>query len=141
MGNDPAKTVILGFDPGRLKCGVAVMNSSRQLLIHEVVPAEEAIAVIESFFHQFGINLLVIGDRTTSKKWQEHIAESLSIPLPIVQVDERYSTLEARDRYWQMYPPRGLTRLIPQGMRQPPRAIDDIVAILLIERYLGTLKG
>jgi hypothetical protein len=26
-------------------------------------------------------------------------------------------------------------------MRQPPRAIDDIVAILLIERYLGTLKG
>ncbi|MGL4499883.1 MAG: resolvase, partial [Planktothrix sp.] len=29
------------------------------------------------------------------------------------------------------------TRLIPQGMRQPPRAIDDIVAILLIERYLA----
>ncbi|MGA1285815.1 MAG: resolvase, partial [Prochlorothrix sp.] len=27
-------------------------------------------------------------------------------------------------------------RLIPQGLRQPPRPIDDIVAILLIERYL-----
>jgi hypothetical protein len=51
-------------------------------------------------------------------------------------VDERYSSLEARDRYWQMYPPKGITSLIPQGFRQPPRPIDDIVAILLIERYL-----
>jgi RNase H-fold protein (predicted Holliday junction resolvase) len=59
--------------------------------------------------------------------------------LQIVQVDERYSSLEARDRYWQMYPPQGLARLLPQGMRQPPRPIDDIVAILLVERYLARL--
>jgi hypothetical protein len=51
-------------------------------------------------------------------------------------VDERYSSLEARDRFWQMYPPKGFYRLIPEGMRTPPRAIDDIVAIILIERYL-----
>jgi hypothetical protein len=36
-----------------------------------------------------------------------------------------------------MYPPQGLTRLIPQGMLTPPRPIDDIVAIILIERYLS----
>jgi RNase H-fold protein (predicted Holliday junction resolvase) len=61
--------------------------------------------------------------------------------MPIVLVDERYSTLEARDRYWQMYPPKGIERLIPQGLRQPPRPIDDIVAILLIERYLELGSG
>ncbi|MFM7475950.1 MAG: resolvase, partial [Microcystis aeruginosa] len=43
---------------------------------------------------------------------------------------------EARDRYWQMFPPKGLQKLIPQGMRLPDRPIDDIVAILLIERHL-----
>jgi phosphate uptake regulator len=32
-----------------------------------------------------------------------------------------------------------LYRLIPQGMRTPPRSLDDIVAILLIERYLERL--
>jgi hypothetical protein len=52
-------------------------------------------------------------------------------------VDERYSTLQARDRYWQMFPPTGFTKLIPQGMRDVPRPIDDIVAILLVERYLA----
>ena len=56
-------------------------------------------------------------------------------------MDERYSTLEARDRYWQMYPPQGIIKLLPKGMRQPPRAIDDIVAVLLIERYLNRLTN
>jgi hypothetical protein len=40
-------------------------------------------------------------------------------------IDERYSRLEVRDRYWQMYPPNFLTSLVPQGMRQPPFAIDQ----------------
>jgi hypothetical protein len=35
-----------------------------------------------------------------------------------------------------MFPPKGLQKLIPQGMRLPDRPIDDIVAILLIERHL-----
>jgi RNase H-fold protein (predicted Holliday junction resolvase) len=54
-------------------------------------------------------------------------------------VDERYTSLEARDRYWEMYPPKGLMRLIPQPLRKISRPIDDIVAILLIERYLNRL--
>ena len=58
-----------------------------------------------------------------------------------MMVDERYSTLEARDRYWLMYPPKGLNLLIPKGLRTLPRPIDDIVAILLIERYLSRLTS
>lgn len=50
---------------------------------------------------------------------------------------KKNSTLEARDRYWTMYPNRGLQRLIPLGLRVPPRPVDDIVAILLIERYFA----
>jgi RNase H-fold protein (predicted Holliday junction resolvase) len=78
-----------------------------------------------------------MGNQTTSKTWKQKLLEALPESVKIIQIDERYSTLEARDRYWQMYPPQGLTRLIPQGMLTPPRPIDDIVAIILIERYLS----
>ncbi len=78
-----------------------------------------------------------MGDQTTAKRWQQQLLQELPSTLSIVMVDERYTSLEARDRYWQMYPPTGVSRLIPQGMRQPPRPIDDIVAILLVERYLS----
>ncbi|MEA5582817.1 pre-16S rRNA-processing nuclease YqgF [Nodularia harveyana UHCC-0300] len=135
----PTQPVILGFDPGKDKCGIAVMGLDRQLYYHQVVTAEKAIATIETLRQQFPVSLLVMGNQTTAKQWKQQLSEVLLEQLSIILVDERYSTLEARDRYWQMYPPKGLTKLLPQGMRQPPRPIDDIVALLLIERYLNRL--
>ncbi|MBW4616894.1 MAG: Holliday junction resolvase RuvX [Desmonostoc vinosum HA7617-LM4] len=135
----PTQPVILGFDPGRDKCGLAVMGLDRQVHYHQVVAANEAIAAIETLRQKFPISLLIMGDQTTAKRWKQQLHQELADQLNIILVNERYTTLEARDRYWQMYPPKGLTKLLPQGMRQPPRPIDDIVAILLIERYLNRL--
>ncbi len=132
--------MILGFDPGRDKCGIAVRGTNCQIHFHQVVESAIAIATIEQLCQQFPIELVVMGNQTTAKSWQQKIKSNLPSSIPIVMVDERNSSLEARDRYWQMYPPQGLTKLIPQGMRIPPRPIDDIVAILLIERYLNSQK-
>lgn len=128
--------MILGFDPGRDKCGIAVMGNDRQIYEHEVVESDSAITLLNTLFQQYPIELLVMGNQTTSKTWKAKLDIELSVSIPIVMVDERNSSIEARDRYWEMYPPKLLQRLIPQGMRLPPRPIDDIVAILLIERYL-----
>jgi RNase H-fold protein (predicted Holliday junction resolvase) len=133
--------VILGFDPGRDKCGIAIMGVDRQLYYHQVIPAGEAIATVETLRQKFPISLVVMGDQTTAKQWKQQIQQGLTQQLSIILVDERYTTLAARDRYWEMYPPQGLNLLLPKGMRQPPRPIDDIVAILLIERYLNRLTS
>ncbi len=130
--------VILGFDPGRRKCGLAVMGVDRAVRYHQVVATEQAIATIAILRQQFPISLLVMGDQTTAKEWKQKLT-NLPDPLRIVMVDERYSSLEARDRYWQIYPPQGIYRLVPKSLRRIPRPVDDIVAILLIERYLERL--
>jgi RNase H-fold protein (predicted Holliday junction resolvase) len=129
--------MILGFDPGKDKCGIAVMGRDRNVSYHEVVLSESIISTIQSLCQQFPIELLVMGDQTTSKSWKQKLTQSLSPFIKIIQVDERFSSLEAKERYWQMYPPTGFNRLIPLGMRTPPRPVDDIVAIVLIERYLN----
>jgi RNase H-fold protein (predicted Holliday junction resolvase) len=126
---------ILGFDPGRDKCGLAVMGKQRQLLFHEVITSENAIKIAAQLIPQYEIQTLVMGNQTTAKDWNRKLQGQFP-NLSIIMVDERNSSLEARDLYWEMYPPRGLQRLIPQGMRLPPRPVDDLVAILLIERYL-----
>jgi len=137
----PGQPVILGFDPGKDKCGLAVMGLDRQLHYHQVVSALLVITTIVELRQKFPISIMVMGDQTTAKRWKQQLYQELPEPLNIVLVDERYSSLEARDRYWEMYPPKGFLKLLPQGMRQPPRPIDDIVAILLIERYLNRLTG
>ena len=128
--------MILGFDPGKDKCGVAVMDDQLKLYDRQVVPSKKTVEILQSLCQKFSIQTLVMGNQTTSKMWEKKLRNALPDQITIVKIDERYSSLEARDRYWQLYPPQGLTRLIPQGMRTPPCPIDDIVAMILIERYL-----
>jgi RNase H-fold protein (predicted Holliday junction resolvase) len=128
------KGFLLGFDPGRDKCGVALLDSDRTIYCHKVVSATDAISKIQDLCQQYNIQILIMGNQTTAQQWQKRLFEAVSIPIEFI--DERYSTLQARDRYWEMFPPKGLTKLIPQGMRGVPRPIDDIVAIILVERYL-----
>jgi RNase H-fold protein (predicted Holliday junction resolvase) len=106
-----------------------------QLLYHQVILASEAVATLGQLLGRWQVEHLVLGNQTTANQWRSRLLQELQPCPPMSLVDERYTTLEARDRYWQMYPPQGLRRLVPQGMRQPPRPVDDIVAILLIERY------
>ena len=141
--NPPTRSspsVLVGFDPGRDKCGVAVLSLSGQVIEHQVVTAAAAIGHLAALSQRFDLQQLVVGDRTTSKEWQAQIRAGLNPAPPISPVDEHRTTLEARDRYWEMYPAKGLTKLLPQGLREPPRPIDDIVAILLVERYLAQPK-
>ena len=133
---------LLGFDPGRDKCGVAVVESFRedislesyQVRQHQVFLASAVVDSLRELCQQFPITMVVMGDGTTTKEWQQKISSVISAP--IVLVDERHSTLEARDRYWQMFPPFGLLKLVPQSLRRIDRPLDDIVAIILLERYL-----
>ncbi len=130
----------LGFDPGRDKCGLALVQADGTVLEHRIVPSAEAVAELARVWRSQPIQALVIGDQTTSRQWQQRLRAEADLP-PLVPVSERNSTLEARQRYWQLFPPRGWRRLLPRGLRQPPRPVDDIVAILLVERYLARLRS
>lgn len=133
-----SQPVILGFDPGRQKCGLAVMGLDRNLFYRSVVASDEVFSLVEQLQQQYPISLIVMGDQTAANEWQQALTK-LPEPLRVVMVDERYSSLEARDRYWQLHPPTGWQRLLPKGLRQPTVPVDDIVAMLLIERYLSRL--
>ncbi|EDX86784.1 hypothetical protein S7335_4490 [Synechococcus sp. PCC 7335] len=131
---------LLGFDPGRDKCGVAVVGLDKALHYHQVISSPNVSATIQNLRETYPISSIVMGDQTRSKQWKKQLGNLPNAPR-IVLIDERYSSLEARDRYWEMYPPKGITKLLPRSLRSIPRPIDDIVAILLVERYLNRLSG
>ena len=131
---------ILGVDPGREKCGLALVDNRGVPIIHEVVPSGQVMETVQDWASRFSIETVVMGDRTSSQEWLAQWTEKLgniaTLPAPQL-IDEHNSTLEARSVYWELYPPKGLRRLIPEGLRVPPRAIDDLAAIVLVRRYLG----
>jgi len=126
--------VVAALDPGRSKCGLVRTDPQRRRIEEALVlPPGPCQELLLAWHRDRKLAVLVLGDGTGSRRWQERLAGKL----PLLLVDERNSTLAARRRYWQLEPPRGWRRLLPEGLRQPPRDWDDVVAQLLLERWLG----
>jgi len=116
------------------------VDSQKIIHWHEVILTAKVTATLETIRQTIPIDCVILGDQTHSKYWQNILQTTLP-SLKIVTIDERYSSLEARSRYWELYPPSLWQRLIPQGLRQPPRPVDDIVAIVLVERFLAKVQA
>ena len=130
-GREPGP--LAGLDPGRSKCGLVLTDAARRRILEAVVLPPEACWQLLLQWRQRGLTAVVLGDGTGSSSWLQR----LDPELPVHTVVERGTTLAARERFWDLEPPRGWRRLLPRGLRQPPRDWDDVVAQLLLERWLG----
>ena len=130
---------ILAIDPGREKCGAAVLDQEKTVLWHGVVATAELLPVSRELTKQYGLRTVILGNQTYSGEIRQLLQPLLDQKqgLEIIFVDERGSTEAARARYWQAFPPSGWRRFIPRGLLVPPCAIDDFAAIILGERYLA----
>lgn len=126
---------LVGLDPGRSKCGMALAEAhSAQVLGAGVLAPEACWEQLQRWRQQGAVAAVVLGNGTGSRTWQRRLEAAA---LAVIVVPEAGTTLAARQRYWELEPPRGWRRLVPQGMRIPPRDYDDVVAQLLLERHLG----
>lgn len=126
----------IGLDPGRSKCGLVRSDySTGQIEVAAVLSPEECFKQIAIWRERPGLEGVVLGDGTGSKHWQRQLND---LGLAIQVIPEAGTTLAARARYWQLEPPRGWRRMLPEGLRLPPRDYDDVVAQLLLERHWGT---
>lgn len=130
--------VVLAIDPGRGKCGMAVLDGSH-LLARRVVPIGEMAATAARWTRDFRANIIALGNRTAGDEVRALLAAALPA-VPIVMVDEAGTTQAARRRYFAEHAPRGWRRLLPLGMQIPPEPYDDYVAILLAERFLRSFR-
>ena len=124
---------LLGIDPGRDKTGLALVDKQGAIVQVEVVPTSKIKEVLPS--KAASASRIIMGDGTTSGTMKA-LVQKLLPDKPLVLVDEKHSTEEARKLYWQVNPPRGLQRLVPQGMLVPEGNMDGYAAVILVRRYL-----
>jgi hypothetical protein len=101
-----------------------------------VSPTESLETSILEAQHSHGFSMVIVGSGTRSKDIVGRIREILP-SIGLLVVDERETTLKARERYWEHNPRRGWRRLLPATLQSPPEPVDDFVALILAERVLG----
>lgn len=130
----PEEEIIIAIDPGTKKCGYAVVDSNLSVLQREVTPTDKIRNNIEDSFKIYKINKIILGDGTNYKQIEKKLKNYFP-RLKIILIEEDFSTLEARKKYFEAHPPRGISKLIPLSLRVPPCQYDDFVAVLLAEKY------
>ncbi|OCL25598.1 resolvase [Orenia metallireducens] len=129
--------MIIGIDPGKDKCGLAVVDQKLNIRFKEVIKTNSLIDKLKVLKEDYDIEEIVLGDGTKSNNIASKL-EGLFKNIHII--DESHSTLEAREYYWQDNPRRGWRRLLPITMQMPPEPVDDYVAVILVLRYLNSFN-
>lgn len=130
-------SIVLAIDPGRDKCGIAVLSPQGDVLLHEIVPTGALETRVSELAAEYAPRI-IMGDGTTSAATKARIEAQVGA---VTLVDEYRTTEEGRRLYWAENPPRGWRRLVPRGLLTPTVPVDDFAAVALARRFLaGTAR-
>ena len=138
-----APTTLLGFDVGARRIGVAVGNtvsgSARELGVLDVHAAGPDWPRLDRWMGEWRPDALVVGDPATldggdqpARQRARGFARALAkrYGLPVQQVDERRSSVEAAQRF-------AAGRAAGTRRRHQASQLDALAAVVILERWLG----
>ncbi|MBX3111091.1 MAG: hypothetical protein KF857_03710 [Fimbriimonadaceae bacterium] len=130
---------VLAIDPGRSKAGMALVTRTESGQVHlawrAVVPAPQVVEKVREVQERQPFSMVVVGSGTQSRATVEALREAFP-SIGILVVDEKDTTIQARERYWQHNERPWWRRLVPATLQVPPEPVDDFVALILAERVL-----
>tara|TARA_Y100001968_G_scaffold84862_1_gene76000 strand:+ start:1408 stop:1845 length:438 start_codon:yes stop_codon:yes gene_type:complete len=128
-------SLYISIDPGNNKCGLLLADRRSGKVIEAGIASLNIFSDLVFLWNEsYQISKIIIGNGTNCK-YIENKLKQKNI-LNITYVNERGSTLRARFRYWEIWPPNYFFRWLPKEMIFPPENLDAIVALILLEDFL-----
>ena len=125
----------ISIDPGKKKCGLLLANIQSGKVIEAGIASLNKCYDLVSFWNEnYNISKIIIGDGTNCKYIKNELKRKNLFD--ISYVNEKGSTLRARFRYWEIWPPNYFIRWLPKEILFPPENLDAIVALILLEDFL-----
>lgn len=136
--------MILSVDPGKDKTGCAVVEEDGSLVVKKVVPTVSYEKEIGLLLSRFPVRAFIMGNGTRHQEMKdrsEKLLKAMEREIPVILVDEKYTTEMGETWYKREHPVTGWRRLIPDGFRRIPVPVDDYVAWIIACIYLGIVRA
>ena len=125
----------ISIDPRKKKCGLLLADIQSGKVIDAGIASLNKFSNLVSLWNQeYNIDKIIIGDGTNCKYITHELKRKDFFDLNYV--NEKGSTLRARFRYWEIWPPNYFIRWLPKEILFPPENLDAIVALILLEDFL-----
>ena len=124
---------LISIDPGRCKCGLVLADINKKKVDQAIVlNTEFLLKYVENLNRSENISKVLIGNGTTS---QQIIEKLKFIKKDLIIVEEKNSTLRAKNRYFELFPIRGLKFLLPREIFIINKNLDAVSALIISEDY------
>ena len=128
-------SVYISIDPGSKKCGLLLADlESGNVLEAGISSLSKFSALVSSWNEDYQISKIIIGDGTNCSYIENELKRKNIFNFDYV--NEKGSTLRARFRYWEIWPPSYFFRWLPKEILFPPENLDAVVALILLEDFL-----
>jgi RNase H-fold protein (predicted Holliday junction resolvase) len=133
--------IVVAVDPGRDKCGYAVVElrsgDSETLVLSNGIATTSEIGrvVANQLAEHLSVKVVVVGDGTNSGAVVDNI-KCISPNVEIRIVNERGTSEAARKLFVSRTPAEGFEKLLPRSLRSPKTAYDNVVAELIGRNFL-----
>ena len=124
---------VISIDPGKYKCGLVLVDISEKKVYKAIILKSE---LIEDYFRDLNtleeISTIIIGNGTTSREIREKLD---FLKKEIIIFEEKNTTYRAKERYFELFPIRGLKIFLPREIYIINKNLDAISALLILEDY------
>ena len=124
---------VITIDPGKSKCGLVLAEISEKKVYEAIIINSELIGNYVRHLNAVeDISKIIIGNGTTSRV----IIDKLDfLKKEIITFEEKNTTYRAKQRYFELFPIRGLKFLIPREVFILNKNLDAISALIILEDY------
>ena len=124
---------VITIDPGKIKCGLILAEiSEKKVYIAIIVKSEFLENYLRNLIASEEISRIIIGNGTSSKQIREKL---YFFKKEIITFEEKNTTYRAKERYFELFPIRGLKSLIPREIFILNKNLDAISALIILEDY------
>ena len=128
-------SLFISIDPGKNKCGLLLADMKSGNVIEAGISSLNRFPDVVSLWkEEYDIEQIVVGDGTNCKYIEDKLKQKNIFNFNYV--NEKGSTLRARFRYWEIWPPNYFIRWLPKEILFPPENLDAVVALILLEDFL-----
>tara|TARA_B100000242_G_scaffold266484_1_gene215344 strand:+ start:624 stop:1061 length:438 start_codon:yes stop_codon:yes gene_type:complete len=124
---------LISIDPGKCKCGMVLVDLHKKKVDQAIVISTEFLPnYVKTLYRSQNISKVIIGNGTTSKN---NIEKLKFIKKDLFIVEEKNTTLRAKNRYFELFPVRGFRNLLPKEIFLMNKNLDAISALIILEDY------
>ena len=124
---------LISIDPGKCKCGLVLVDINKKKVDQAIVINTESLTRhVKNLKSVEKISKVIIGNGTTSK---ENVEKLEFVKNDLIIFEEKNTTYRARKRYFELFPTRGLKKLLPKELFILNKNLDAVSALIIVEDY------